>query len=380
MGRLKLAVATAMFGLVSLGSSCNRDDGDDDDNDGGGDESLVGLFEGLFDDVAVGFNYAYDIAIVPGGVDGVGIVSGDILVANYGTSEVLRVPNPTLAEDAVSPEAFFDGADVGLTGTIGISVPADGTVWVAFEGGGDGDQGGIAVLSPTAEVLEIIDGAVAPGAFSNPGGLCYSAPPLENDGRELFFLVNKGDGTLWSISAANTAGEDAQLVRLGSGLATGPAGQPGTAPDGVTNKKDLPEGGARGCVYIDGRVYVADAQNAQVVRFDDADTGEDVDGVPLEETPAELVTHPTAVSTNYDGDLIVMSSDNAHAFVALLTPTGAFQDNGLHDLNVNSGNFAAQVADGNIWFTRANNTNGSLRAITPDMDTPPSSEGIFPPQ
>ena len=64
----------------------------------------------------------------------------------------------------------------------------------------------------------------------------------------------------------------------------------------------------------------------------------------------------------------------------LETPTGAFQDNGLHDLNVNSGNVAAQVADGTIWFTRGNNANGSLRAITPDMDTRPRTDGVFPPQ
>jgi hypothetical protein len=78
--------------------------------------------------------------------------------------------------------------------------------------------------------------------------------------------------------------------------------------------------------------------------------------------------------------LIVISYDNAHAFVALETPGGGFLDNGLHDLNVNSGNYGLAVAENSIWFTRANNQNGSLRAVTPNQGEPPSTAGPFPPQ
>jgi sugar lactone lactonase YvrE len=175
-------------------------------------------------------------------------------------------------------------------------------------------------------------------------------------------------------------GSDADFVLVGSGLASGSAGSPGSPGAGLSSSKDLPEGGARGCVYHEGSLYVADAQNAQVVRFDEADTGEDVAGVALEDTPAELATYPTGVAVNEEGDLIVISYDNAHAFVSLEMPGGGFIDNGLHDLNVNAGNYGVALADGTIWFTRANNSNGSLRAVTPTMETLPTTAGPFPPQ
>ena len=106
----------------------------------------------------------------------------------------------------------------------------------------------------------------------------------------------------------------------------------------------------------------------------------DVSGVSLEDTPPELVTYPTGVAVNGEGELIVISYDNAHAFVSLDLPGGAFIDNGLNDLNVNSGNHGMAVAADTIWFTRANNSNGALRAITQNMSTPPSTAGPFPPQ
>ncbi|MFV8754621.1 hypothetical protein ACNOYE_29075, partial [Nannocystaceae bacterium ST9] len=75
-----------------------------------------------------------------------------------------------------------------------------------------------------------------------------------------------------------------------------------------------------------------------------------------------------------------ISYDNAHAFVTLELPEGGFIDDGLQDLNVNAGNYGTAVAFGTIWFTRANNSNGTLRAITPEQDVPPTTEGPFPPQ
>ena len=86
------------------------------------------------------------------------------------------------------------------------------------------------------------------------------------------------------------------------------------------------------------------------------------------------------VTVNDDGFLIVISYDNAHAFVTLELPGGGFVDNGLHDLNVNAGNYGTAVAFETIWFTRANNKNGSLRAVTPDLDHPPGTYEPFPPQ
>ena len=370
IGAQRLALV-AMFALATYGC------GDDEEADGDEDTTTVGTFSGLFDDVVVDFNYAYDIGLVPGGVTSEGgLIGGDILVANYGTSEVLLARDPSGATGR-SPEPFYDGAEAGLRGAMAVSVPPDGTVWAAFERGGESDNGGIVALSKTGERLALIDAAVEPGAFANPSGLCYGGV-LE--GRILFFYVNKGDGTVWRISAGATDGKDLQLGRVGSGLATGSPGNPGTPPDGVKNKDDLPEGGARGCASLDGFVYVADAQNQRVVRFDDADVTDDVEGAALEDTPAELVTYPTGVTINNERALIVISFDNAHAFVSLETPHGAFIDNGLYDLNVNSGNYAVQVGDGTIWFTRANNENGALRAITQDSGTPPSTGGTFPAQ
>ena len=79
-----------------------------------------------------------------------------------------------------------------------------------------------------------------------------------------------------------------------------------------------------------------------------AGTGADIDGVPLEDTPQELVTFPTDLAVNDAGDLIVISFDNAHAFVSLSLPSGGFIDNGLHDLNVNAGNYGVAVAQDTI--------------------------------
>ena len=100
----------------------------------------------------------------------------------------------------------------------------------------------------------------------------------------------------------------------------------------------------------------------------------------LDDAPAELLTYPTGVTINSEGALIVISYDNAHAFVSLELPDGAFIDNGLNDLNVNAGNHGVQVAADSIWFTRANNSNGALRAVTIDQDHPPSTGGDFPVQ
>jgi hypothetical protein len=189
-----------------------------------------------------------------------------------------------------------------------------------------------------------------------------------------------GDGTAWRLETSSYDGADVAAVQIGSGLATGTAGSPGSPGNGISSSNDLPEDGARGCVYHDGRLYVADAQNARVVRFDAADQGEDLDVGLLDDTPAELVTYPTGVTVNHEGSLIVISYDNAHAFVSLELPNGGFIDNGLHDLNVNAGNHGTQVAGDTIWFTRANNSNGALRAITIDQQHPPSTGGEFPVQ
>jgi hypothetical protein len=195
-----------------------------------------------------------------------------------------------------------------------------------------------------------------------------------------FFVVNLGDGSAWRIEATSTDGTDVVFERVGGGLAIGRAGSPGRPGAGLTSSRDLPEGGARGCAYSDGSLYVADAQNARVVRFDDADVAENVPGISLENTPSNLVTYPTGVTVNDEGNLIVISNDNAHAFVSLLLPGGDFYDDGLQDLNVNAGNYGVAVAHETIWFTRANNSNGALRAVTPYRDSAPSTVGPFPPQ
>ena len=173
---------------------------------------------------------------------------------------------------------------------------------------------------------------------------------------------------------------DATLTRVGGGLATGTPGVPGSPGSELTSSSELPQGGARGCAFHDGNLYVADAQNARIVRFDGAHDGSELEAVALEETPAELVTYPTDVTVNSEGVLIVISYDNAHAFVTLELPHGGFLDNGLHDLNVNSGNYGTAVASETIWFTRANNKNGSLRAITPDLEHRPETYEPFPAQ
>ena len=348
-------------------------------DDGVDDTTEVGTFDGLFDDVGVGLNFPLDIAIVPDDLDGdPTIVRGDILVANYGTSEIMHVEDPS-GRASVEAVPFFAGPDADLRGATAVSVLPDGTVWATFEQGGDSDDGGIVVLSPTGEQLALIDGSTAPGAFANPGGICWGGT-LDDGAVTLVFFVNLGDGTAWRVAAVDSIGTDAEVVQVGRGLATGRSGRPGTPGEGLTSSSDLPEDGARGCAYYAGSLYVADAQNARIVRFDGADRGADLDGVELEDTPSELVTYPTDVAVNNEGALIIVSYDNAHAFVSLETPSGAFIDNGLHDLNVNSGNYGVALAEDTIWFTRANNSNGVLRAITEAQDIPPDTEGPIPPQ
>jgi hypothetical protein len=346
--------------------------------------SEVGGFDGLFDAVADGFNFPFDIAIVPRNPDleddEDDDYEGDIIVANYGTSEILiaRGPDVPLGTQA---EAFYAGPDDGLMGATAVSAPGLGTgeIWTAFEQGGEGGMGGIAILDRDGGLVDILDGADDAGAFANPGGLCYGGDRGGGDAY-VFFMINLGDGTAWRIEGPDGTGAGAGFEQVGAGLATGTAGNPGTPGSGITSSNNLPEGGARGCAFSDGSLYVADAQNARIVRFDDAFDGSDLDGTALEDTPAELVTYPTDLSINEDGDLIVISYDNAHAFVSLELPGGGFLDNGLHDLNVNAGNYGVAVAQDTIWFTRANNSNGTLRAVTPTQDDDPSTAGPFPPQ
>jgi hypothetical protein len=133
-----ISLTTAV--LLSVGGGCREDDGHGDDT------TLVGAFEGLHDDAAVGFNFPFDVGIVPDDPETDEIEGGDIIVANYGTSEVMLVENPTehgLGQAAVS---FFDGTTEDLRGAMAVSVPHHERIWAAFEQGGDGGHGGIVVL------------------------------------------------------------------------------------------------------------------------------------------------------------------------------------------------------------------------------------------
>lgn len=373
-----LAVAVA---LTCSAAGCGDDERPPGPPPGEGGTTQVGTFSGLFDNVVTGYNFPLDIAIVPPGVErqGQSIESGDILAANYGTSEVLLARDPSGPDATSTATPFYDGTSSGLSGATAVAMAPDGTVWAAFEQGGDGNSGGIAILEPDGTEIAVLDDGSHAGAFARPGGLCYGGINSDETLTWLF-VVNMGDGTAWRIDASNWQGDDATVTQIGSGLATGSAGNPGSPGSGLTSSSDLPEGGARGCAFYEGNLYVADAQNARVVRFDDADLGEDITPTPLEDAPNDLLTYPTGVTVNNEGNLIVISYDNAHAFVALLLPSGSFVDNGLYDLNVNSGNHGTQVANDTIWFTRANNSNGALRAITQSQQHPPSTAGPFPVQ
>lgn len=386
--RLPLA---APIGLaLALAASCAGDPPEADPSE----TTEVGTFSGLFDDVVTGFNYPFDIAIAPGkphpdddaepdeeAIDDV-IAPGVIVVASYGTSELMLAGDPT--DGGGQAQSLLDGTSVGLRGATAISITPDRFVWGTFEQGGEGDGGGIVVIEPVdGERVTVLDGALDGEAFRNPGGVCYGGAIDDDEGHPVehfWFFVNLGDGTAWRVNAIDTAGADPVLTRVGAGLATGRPGNPGSPGNEITSSSDLPEGGARGCVFHDGNLYVADAQNARVVRFDGAHDGRDLEAIALEDTPAELVTYPTDVTVNSEGVLIVISYDNAHAFVTLELPHGGFLDNGLHDLNVNSGNYGTAVASETIWFTRANNKNGALRAVTPDTDHRPETFEPFPAQ
>ena len=235
------------------------------------------------------------------------------------------------------------------------------------------------ILDEAGGVVADWDGADAPGAFANPGGICYGG--VSADGATTYFyMTNLGDGTLWRIAAADLDGTSAVFTRIGSGLATGTPGNPGSPGNELTSSTDLPNGGARGCAYDLGSVYVADMQNDRIVRFDDAATDDGIDGVALENLPAGNLNDPTDLTVNADGYLIIISYENAQAFLTVSLPNGDFIDNGLQNLSVNAGNYGVAVASGTVWFTRANNKNGTLRAVTPTQDDPPSTAGPFPPQ
>ena len=353
---------------------------DDDDNSGGNTNTgEVGLFDGLFNDIATGFNFPFDIGIVPYDVtpDAGPVEEGDIFVASYGTSEIMVATDPSGSSGATSQ--FYAGPTDMLLGAMAVSVPNDEVVWAAFEQGGTNGAGGIVILQQDGTRVDVLDGTDNAMAFANPAGICWGGFNMDQT-LSWFFFVNMGDGTAWRIAAPDLVGTTPEFVRVGSGLATGTLGNPGTPGNGITTSTDTPQGGARGCAYHNGNLYVADAQNQRVVRFDGAAEGVDIAGVALEETPPALVTFPTDLSVNADGELIVISFDNAHAFVSLALPSGGFIDNGLHDLNVNAGNYGVAVAADTIWFTRANNQNGALRAVTPAQSEPPTTAGPFPPQ
>lgn len=377
--------------LLVLAVSCRAPDDGDDPSE----TTEVGTFSGLFDDIVTGFNFPFDIAIAPGkphpddedaeddpdAYDDV-IAPGVIVVASYGTSELMLAGDPT--DGGGQARSLFDGTSVDLRGPTAIAMSPDRVVWGTFEQGGDGGGGGIVVLEPVdGQRVQLLDGAFDREAFQNPGGICFGGAVEDDEGHAVgwfWFFVNLGDGTAWRVDAADTVGTDVTLTRVGSGLATGTPGRPGGPGNEITSSSDLPQGGARGCVFHDGNLYVADAQNARIVRFDGAFDGRDLEAIPLEDTPPELVTYPTDVAVNSEGVLIVISYDNAHAFVTLELPHGGFLDNGLHDLNVNSGNYGIAVASETIWFTRANNKNGSLRAVTPDLEHAPETYEPFPTQ
>jgi hypothetical protein len=379
-----IGLITFLF-ATTLCACADDGDGASGTGDGADGTSEVGTFDGLFENLASGLNFTLDLAVVPhantgdgdGDGDGDGEpLTGDLFAANYGTSELLLIPDPSGETDPTPAQPFFDGTSEGFRGATAVSIPPDGTIWGAFEQGGEGERGGLVALDSSGQLLARFDGSDHAEAFQNPSGLCFGS---HDDSGQLMFMVNLTDGSAWRIDASDGQGSDATFTRVGGGLAEGTPGNPGS-PGNTIKSTDLPVGGARGCAYADGSLYVADAQNARVVRFDHADTDSELEGLALEDTPAELLTHPTGVSVNEDGYLLVISSDNAHAFVALELPGGGFVDNGVHDLNVNSGNYAMALANDTIWFARANNTNGTLRAVTPDQETPPNTNSPFPPQ
>lgn len=362
-----------LISLVAFATVGCRDDVDADDT------SAIGSFDGLFDDVATGLNFPFDIGIAPDDpATPDNIEGGDVYIANYGTSEIMRARDPSGDPSGAAAEPIFDGTSVGFAGAMAVSVPTHDRVWAAFEQGGDNGEGGIAVLDGNGGLIATLDSSTH-DAFFNPGGLCFGGWD-EPGAVAYFYLVNLGDGSAWRIAVSSLDGTDPTFTRIGSGLATGTTGTPGSPGSPINTSSELPQGGARGCAYAGGSLYVADAQNARIVRFDDANVDDGIDGVGLEDLGAGLVTYPTDLTINDEGYLIIISYDNAQAFVTVELPTGRFVDNGLHDLSVNAGNYGTAVAAGTVWFTRANNQNGTLRAITPEQDVLPTTEGPFPPQ
>ncbi len=350
-----------------------RDDADADDT------SAIGSFDGLFDGVATGLNFPLDIGIAPDDLaTPEAVEGGDIYIANYGTSELMRVLDPSGEPTGDAATAIFDGTSAGFAGAMAVSVPHYDRVWTAFEQGGENGDGGLAILDGDGALITTLDDTVH-DAFANPGGLCFGGWD-EPGAHAYFYLVNFGDGTAWRIEVSSLDGDDPTFTQIGSGLATGTPGTPGSPGNGLTSSSKLPQGGARGCAYALGSLYVADAQNARIVRFDDANVDDGIDGVALEDLGAGLVTYPTDLTINDEGYLVIISYDNAQAFVTVELPAGRFVDNGLHDLSVNAGNYGTAVASGTVWFTRANNQNGTLRAITPEQDVLPTTAGPFPPQ
>ncbi|PRQ06787.1 hypothetical protein [Enhygromyxa salina] len=369
-----MRISPVLLALPLVLTACNHDDGEADDT------SAIGLFSGLFDGVATGMNFPLDIGVAPDDpLTPDDIEGGDIYIANYGTSEIMWVRDPSGDSSSGDADPIFDGTSVGFAGATAVSVPTHTRVWASFEQGGEGDAGGIAILDQDGALIATIDGSDESDAFANPGGLCYGGRSA--DGLiEYFYMINLGDGTAWRIEASTLDGDDLTFTRIGSGLATGTPGNPGSPGNGLTSSSDLPDGGARGCVYDLGSLYVADMQNDRVVRFDDAATDDGIDGVALEDLPAGNLNDPTDLTVNAEGYLIIISYENAKAFLTVELPRGGFIDNGLQNLSVNAGNYGVAVASGTVWFTRANNQNGTLRAVTPEQDVPPTTEGPFPPQ
>ena len=372
MASLRLAHPLALCLLVApLGC---RNDGEADDT------SAIGAFDGLFDGVATGMNFPLDIGIAPDDpLTEDDVEGGDIYVANYGTSEIMWVRDPSDSEGGEDASPIFDGTSIGFAGPMAVSVPTFDRVWTAWEQGGEGDAGGLAILDADGNLIASFDNADAPEAFANPGGLCFGGWD-EDMVTAYFYLVNFGDGSAWRIEASSVDGDDAAFTQIGGGLSTGTPGNPGSPGNGLTSSSDLPQGGARGCAYDLGSLYVADNQSDQVVRFDDAASNDGIDALTLEDLPGGRLNNPVDLTVNDEGYLIIISYENANALLTVELPRGGFIDDGLQDLSVNAGNYGIAVATGTVWFTRANNQNGTLRAVTPSQDIRPSTAGPFPPQ
>ena len=255
----------------------------------------------------------------------VDLVTGVVFVADTDNNRVLRFATLASLSNGAAPDAVLGQPDLttngkattaqGMRGPAGVAVDGDGRLWVA-------DTGNSRVLWFNMAASKA-SGAAADGVLGQPGftssGSATSAEGMEVPGG----VAVDGSGRLWVADTLNNRvlRFDNAADKASGAAADGVLGQPGfTSKLAATTAEGMwsPYGVA---VDVNGRLWVADAANSRVLRFEAAagkPSGAAADAVLGQSSftgrawgaGATLMYWPSGVAVDLGGRLWVADSAN----------------------------------------------------------------------